>query len=128
VPGAVERCALVGATAVAVYGAGSHTHALLPIWAAAGGPAVNQIVVSATNGQTDCDGIGIVAADAFDPSTVDAIVLSSQIFEHEMAAACVARWPQLPVVPLWEPLLATIGDTRPLVASQPRIPGDIRDR
>jgi hypothetical protein len=105
VPWAIERTASVGASTVAIYGAGSHTRALLPIWDAAGGPAVSQIIVSAPTGDEECGGVPVVSADRFDPSTVDAIVLSSQAYEREMSSTCAARWPQIPVVPIWQPLI-----------------------
>jgi hypothetical protein len=105
VPWAIDRTISLGATTVAMYGAGSHTRALLPIWDAAGGPVVSQIIVSAPTGDEECGGVSIVSADEFDPSTAEAIVLSSQAYEHEMASTCASRWPHIPVVPIWRPLI-----------------------
>ena len=50
-------------------------------------------------------GIRVIAAERFDPSTVDAIVLSSQGYEEQMAATCAQRWPETSVYRVWRPVL-----------------------
>jgi hypothetical protein len=103
VPWAVERCRSNGIQAVAFYGAGSHTRLLVPIWKAAGGPTITKIVVTGEPSEATLNGIPVVSARHFDPSHVDAIVLSSHGYERDMAAICSDRWPSLPVFPIWRP-------------------------
>jgi hypothetical protein len=106
VPWAVQRCRAEGVKTVAIYGAGSHTMALIPAWQSLGGPAIRLIVVSGRPAEARLMGFPVVSADAFDPSEVDAIVLSSNGYEQEMAAICASRWPELRVEPIWRPLVA----------------------
>lgn len=101
VPALVRGCEQHDIASVAVYGAGMHTAALLPVWRDAGGPAIRTIVVTGRPDQPSLGQVPVIAADDFDPSQVDAIVLSSMMYEREMAATCRARWPDLVVVPIW---------------------------
>lgn len=48
--------------------------------------------------------VPVVSAERFDPARVDAIVLSSQGYEQEMAGICAERWPEVKVCPIWQPL------------------------
>jgi hypothetical protein len=104
VPWTIQRCREDGAKKIALYGAGSHTRLLLPMWAGLRGPAVHQIIVSETPNESRLLGIPIVAADEFDSTQVDAIVLSSYAFEEEMASICRSRWPGAKVYSIWRPL------------------------
>jgi hypothetical protein len=104
VPWTIQRCHAAGAKSVAIYGAGGHTSLLVPMWKALGGPAIRTIVVTNEPEQHVCMGFPVVSADRFDPSTVDAIVLSSHGYEQDMAAACSERWPQLEVHAIWQPV------------------------
>jgi hypothetical protein len=102
IPEVVERCRNDGVRAVAIYGAGSHTRLLFPIWKEFGGPAITQVIVTGEPSETSCMGIPILSAGHFNPSDVDAIVLSSQGSEDDMAATCRERWPEMKVYPIWE--------------------------
>jgi hypothetical protein len=104
IPWTVERCRRDGVRTVALYGAGSHTRLLLPIWKALGGPAIHAIVISDRPSEAAFMGHPLVGADAFDPGRVDAIVLSSHGYEQEMARVCGERWPGLPIYPVWKPV------------------------
>lgn len=104
VPWAVQRCQTDGVKTVAIYGAGSHTRLLVPIWKALGGPAIRRIIVTQAPGESICMGLPVVSAERFDPTQVDAIVLSSHGYEQDMAAACSERWPELKVYSIWRPL------------------------
>jgi ubiquinone/menaquinone biosynthesis C-methylase UbiE len=104
VPWTISRCWSDGVRTVAFYGAGSHTRLLIPIWKGLGGPAIHEIIVSGEPSQSTFMGFPVVSVDHFDPSPVDAIVLSSHGYEREMARLCGERWPQLKVYPIWRPL------------------------
>lgn len=103
VPWTIQRCRNAGTTSIAVYGAGSHTRLLIPIWQSLGGPEIRKIIVTGAPSDPVCMGIEVVSADQFDPATVDGIVLSSQGFEEDMAATCAKRWPRTSVYPIWRP-------------------------
>lgn len=99
---AIERCRALGVGRVAVYGAGSHTQMLLPLWDDLGGPPVASVLVSARSPETlTAFGRRLLSLEEFDPKSVDAVVPSSMQFEAEMIDACTSRWPSLPVIPLW---------------------------
>jgi hypothetical protein len=92
-----------GVRSVAIYGAGSHTRLMLPIWRALGGPAATVVVVSGAPASRACCGLPVVSIDDFDSTSVDGVLLSSQGFERAMAATCAERIPTLPVFPVWSP-------------------------
>lgn len=102
-PWTIHRAREAGVSSVALYGAGSHTRLMLPLWRALGGPTVRSIVVSGVPTESSCCDVPVVSADAFDASDVDGIVLSSQGYERAMAATCAMRWPALPVFAIWTP-------------------------
>lgn len=104
VPWVIQRCRNDKARTVAIYGAGSHTRLLLPIWKALGGPAIKTIIVTGEPAETMSMGLPVVSAERFDAAQVDGIVLSSHGYEHEMAAASRQRWPQAKIYPIWRPL------------------------
>lgn len=104
VPWVVQRCRENRIRRIAVYGAGSHTRLLIPIWKALDGPLIQMIVESGTPAETVFMGYPVVSADRFEQSQVDAIVLSSQGYEQEMATICEKRWPELPFYSIWRPL------------------------
>ena len=103
VPWAIQRCRNDRARTVAIYGAGSHTRLLLPIWKALGGPPIRTIIVTGEPAETMSMGLPVVSAERFDAAQVDGIVLSSHGYEQEMAAACRQRWPQAKIYPIWRP-------------------------
>jgi hypothetical protein len=104
VPWAIQRCNSAGGRTVAIYGAGSHTRLLIPIWKAMGGPVIKKIIVTGEPQETACMGLPIVSADHFNPREVDGIVLSSHGYEREMAAICRDRWPDTSVYSIWRPV------------------------
>jgi hypothetical protein len=77
------------------------------MWQSVGGPAIREIIVTGRPAEDSVMGFPVVSADAFDASQVDAIVLSSNGYEQEMAAICAARWPGVKIQPIWQPLAAT---------------------
>jgi len=112
----ISRCASDGVERVALFGAGTHTRLLLPIWYALGGPPVVTLVV--TDPSTDAASLGLpvcTLAD-LDRTAVEGIVLSSKRYEPEMAAACRAAWPDLPRYSIWAPQETQAGGPLPEVA------------
>lgn len=104
VPWAIQRCQNDGVRRIAIFGAGSHTRLLIPIWKSLGGPAIKNIVVSGEPAETACMGHPVVSADEFDANQVDGIVLSSHGYEQEMAGICRDRWPQIGAYTIWRPI------------------------
>lgn len=104
VPSTIDWLRRRGVERVAIYGAGSHTARLLPVWVALAGPPVVAVLTSAP-GPVEClDGVPVLSLDCFDPETVQAVILSSQTFERDLAAIAEERWPDLPAVRLyWHP-------------------------
>jgi hypothetical protein len=74
-----------------------------------GGPAIQNIIVTGEPSESLFMDFPIASADRFDSSQVDAIVLSSQGYEQEMAGICAERWPQAKVYPIWQPLASAAG-------------------
>jgi hypothetical protein len=103
----IQRCESDGIRTVAIYGAGGHTELLIPIWQMGGGPAIQEIFVTGEPSETIFMDLPLVSANHFDPAHVDAIVLSSQGFEQEMAGICTERWPEVKVYSIWQPLAFT---------------------
>jgi len=97
-----EKCRVEGIRRIAVYGAGSHTRLLLPIWRGWHGPEIQCILVSERPENTDFMGLPVIEAAQFDPADTDAILLSSRSYEREMFRACSQYWPHLPVYPVWD--------------------------
>jgi hypothetical protein len=102
-PWAVHRTRQHGVRRLAVYGAGSHTRLLLPMWRALGGPPVTVIVVSGEPAASACCGLPVESIDRFNGERVDGVLLSSQGFEKAMAATCAKRMPSLRVFSVWSP-------------------------
>jgi GT2 family glycosyltransferase len=107
----IRQCHCDGIRTVAMYGAGSHTRQLLPIWKTSGGPMVAALLESRALGNEELEGTPIVTIDQFQPSLVDAVVLSSRSFESTMFETCRERWPSLPVYPIWNPGLPRTAQT-----------------
>jgi hypothetical protein len=105
VPKVIERCRNDKIKTVAIYGAGSHTRLLVPIWQALEGPAIRTIIETGEPSEADCMGFPVLKAQYFDPARVDAVVLSSYGYEEDMAAVCNERWPGLKVVRIWRPVV-----------------------
>lgn len=103
VPRVIQRCQDEGVRKVAIYGAGSHTLLLVPIWRALGGPAIKEIVVTEDPTEAVFMDLPVLSAERFDSGQVDAIVLSSQGYEQEMAGVCAERWPEVKVYSIWQP-------------------------
>ena len=104
VPNVIERCRKDGVETVAMYGAGSHTRLLAPMWRALGGPAIRNIIETGEPFEPACMGLPVVSAKCFDSALVDAIVLSSYGYEQDMASICSERWPGVKVYSIWQPL------------------------
>jgi hypothetical protein len=104
-PWTIQRCRTEKVRNVAIYGAGSHTRLLIPLWQALGGPPIRNLIVTGEPSEAIFMAVQVVSANRFDPSTVDAIVLSSQGYEQEMAVTCAERWPKTSVYRVWRPVL-----------------------
>ena len=104
VPWVVQRCQEDGVKRVAIYGAGSHTRMLIPMWKALGGPEIREVVVSGEPLESTFMNLPVVSAERFNPGGEDAIVLSSYGYEQEMASTCKQRWPEVKIYPIWRPL------------------------
>jgi hypothetical protein len=100
-PAIVEQCADDRVSRVVLFGAGSHTQALLPVWRQVGGPPVVGVIVTEPGPATDFMGLPVTRASDYHPSSGEGIVLSSNSFEAEMAAACRERWPDTPCYGLY---------------------------
>jgi hypothetical protein len=104
VPRTIDSMQQRGVERVAIYGAGTHTERLLPVWRALGGPAVVAVLTTVAGGRQELADIPIVSSDEFDPASVQAVLLSSQTYEQELAAIAEERWPDLPAIRLyWHP-------------------------
>jgi CDP-glycerol glycerophosphotransferase (TagB/SpsB family) len=101
VPSFLARLRAAGIRRVALYGTGSHTRRLLPIWRVQSGPTVNALIVTTAGSEQSFMDLPVIAADLFDPTSVDAVVPSSQAFERELWLTCEERWPDLPVFRVW---------------------------
>jgi glycosyltransferase involved in cell wall biosynthesis len=120
-PWTLHRSRAAGVTSLAVYGAGSHTRLMLPMWRALGGVHPSVVLVSGTPNEPTCCGVPVISIDAFDPASVDGILLSSQGFERAMAETCAERFPLLPVFPIWSPPL-TAGESSAIPLTHSLIP------
>ena len=98
---AIRHCHRDGVQQVYSYGAGSHTETLVPLWSELSGPPIYGVVVSEGSTSEDLAGIPLIQAKALTPRAGDGIVLSSQTFEVEMAAACERLWPDTWCYPLY---------------------------
>ena len=87
-----------GVRRAAIYGAGGHTRELLK-WGVPDAIDVRAILVTDGPGGW-LDGLPVVNLAQFDPTSVDAVVLSSIPFEAEMAVAARAHGVER-VIPLW---------------------------
>jgi Glycosyl transferases group 1 len=99
-----DRCRADNVSSVALYGAGSHTQFLVPIWKALGAPPIRKIVVTGEPPGPSFMGLPVVSAGDFNSAEVDAIVLSSCEHEQAMATTCRERWPELKVYSIWKPI------------------------
>lgn len=97
---------------VAVYGAGTHTLALLNEWSTADLPAVSAVIVSQPSERKQFLGIPIVPLADVSPDRFDLIVISSRSFESEMVQACRRALPELPLLTFWNPELTSFGRPR----------------
>jgi hypothetical protein len=104
-PWTIQRCRQNHVKKVALYGAGSATQIFIPIWKRHNGPTIKEILVTANGSSKEifC-GYPVYSIDEFDPTGVDAIVLSSQSYELDMFNTCRERWPDLPVFSVWMPI------------------------
>ncbi len=99
-----ELCRTRGYDRVALYGAGTHTRYLAEIWRhEAEGPRLEAVIVSEKGEVDECEGLPVFDVRALPPGSVDAVVLSSNTYEREMAAVCAEHLGELPVLAVWEP-------------------------
>lgn len=108
-PWTIHRVRESGARSIAVYGAGTHTRLVLPMWRALDGPTPHSVVVSGRPSEAWCAGLPVFSLEEFDPRGTDAIVVSSHGYEHAMTAAWRARHPHIPGFSIWSPPAAAGG-------------------
>ncbi len=87
---------------VALYGAGKHSEILIEVFKKLRLAKIVKVIQTTKPSATLFGDIPLVAASQFNPEEVDAIILSSQSYEHEMFRFCLQNWPQLPVFTIWE--------------------------
>lgn len=100
-PIVAERCRHGNIKRVFLFGAGSHSALLIPMWTDLNGPAIHGILTSELGPQRTLGNIPVIPAEQYQPLPGDVIVLSSQVFESEMAATCKLRWPETPYYALY---------------------------
>lgn len=95
-------CHRKGFTSVALYGAGQHTRILFEHWQQYGGPEVKAIITTSQPEQPTFMGIPLHGIDSWS-ADVDAVVLSSNSYEREMADTCRKQLPHMPCLAIWDP-------------------------
>jgi hypothetical protein len=98
----VIRCVHDAIRSIALFGAGSHTQKLLPLWEQLGGPTIRLLVTSEQPQQHELECKPLVSVDAFDAESVDALVISSKSHEDALFKLATSRWPELPVYGFWK--------------------------
>ena len=101
VPWVIEQCRQDNVERTVIYGAGSHSEILLPLWREAYGPPITRIVVTDPGDSWEFMGLPVSRASDYRPTPGVGIVLSSNTFECEMAEACERMWPETPYFPLY---------------------------
>ncbi len=87
---------------IAIYGAGGHTSTLLKVWRELALPEPACIVQTTPPTTPTLEGLPFLAfADLPARGTPGLIVLSSQRYEAEMAAACARAFPAVPMLRFW---------------------------
>jgi len=102
-PWVIDHCRMAGYTSVAVFGAGSHTRTLVPMWRAMKGPRIAAVLTNLRPDASRIDGVRVMTARQFDPGSVDAIVISSATYEAELRDSCRKQFPGVPVLTIWAP-------------------------
>ena len=87
---------------VAIFGGGRHTAILLPLWRERNLPEPRWIVQSAPPDSSECCGLPVMTVDELARvRTPQLLVLSSQMFEGQMAQAVARTFPAVPMVRFW---------------------------
>lgn len=100
-PRIVEDVRAHNRTRLALYGAGRHSDCLMPIWRDLGGPPFLFTMVSACSGTEFFHGCPVTPIGKVAPGSIDAVVISSQASEAEMARIAKERFPHAVVYTLW---------------------------
>ncbi len=119
-PWIIQRCQKAGYKNVALFGAGAHTHALIPLWNQFESPKITAILTSAPTGLTHIMRKPVILTDDFDPKSVDAVVASSQTYEDEMQEICAKKFPELPFETIWAPQWDNAGANRVKKSTRPQ--------
>lgn len=103
VPWVIDQCRRENTQRVSIFGCGSHTAMMLPLWQAAQGPAVERIIVTDPKDTWEFMGLPVTAVKDYRPMPGEGIVLSSYPFEAQMAETCRNLWPGTPYYPFYHP-------------------------
>lgn len=112
VPELIAYLRKYGATKVGVYGAGTHTKALLELWRKEEGPLISTLITSETPRERMVQGVSVVSIVEVRRHQLDFVLLSSQSFEHEMAERLRACRPELPFAAIYNSHLSRYPDGR----------------
>jgi glycosyltransferase involved in cell wall biosynthesis len=85
---------------IAIYGAGSHTQALLGVWNRLTDLQIDCVVVSEKNSPS-FRGVPVVSIEEIGSRSVDAILASSKSFELSMASYSQQYAPNIPFYAIW---------------------------
>ena len=87
---------------IAVFGGGRHTSILLRVWRELNLPEPAVVFATRPPETAECDGLPMISlADMQLRAAPNLIVLSSKVYEGEMAATCAEKLPSVPVLRLW---------------------------
>jgi hypothetical protein len=125
VPWVIEQCRRDGIERAVLYGCGSHTRLLLPLWLDAQGPPIVRIIATDPGETAELTGIPVTRADVYEPSPGEGIVLSSNSFEQEMADTCRTRWPSAPCYLFYSRNPGAIAALEPVFAPLPSKPSPV---
>lgn len=96
-----------------VYGAGTHTKALLDLWRTRQGPAIQTLITSDAPPEPVVAGVPVIPVSALEKGRLDLVILSSHCFEREMAEKLRAKRPELPLAAIYDGSLSRYPEGKP---------------
>jgi len=109
VPELIRWIKVKGLSRIGIYGAGEHTRGLRALWNTLDGPPITTLITSETPVEGVVDGLPTVCVHSLAPGALDIVVLSSGLFEKDMAATIGQYRPEIPFVALHNPGLSRFG-------------------
>ncbi len=85
-----------------VYGAGTHTKALLELWRIHQGPDITTLITSEVPAQPEFAGLPVKGIEQLEPHGLDFVILSSRSFEKEMASSMRRHRPEIPFAAIYD--------------------------